>query len=88
MHSNLDVRRVPTDTLQAIHQLIRKCLRCDDNAAEGRVIYGVREHPGWRRLVDTIERELVMRDAFVANIEWGEARQLESAFAGAESARN
>jgi hypothetical protein len=75
MDMQLDVKQLPTSTLQTIHELIRNCLRSDDEVTHGSVAYGVRKHPGWRRLADRVEDELVMRDAFVAHIEWKESAE-------------
>jgi len=75
MDIQLDVKQLPTGTLQTIHELIRGCIKSDDKVTHGSVTYGVRRHPGWRQLAERLEDKLIMRDAFVANIEWEESAE-------------
>jgi len=70
MEHKIDVKHQPTAYIRTIHEFVQQCLEADKSAKSGQVIYGVREHPGWHTLINSIERELALRDEMFQSIEW------------------
>lgn len=64
------LRKLSTDALKANHDLVCRCLQADDLAGNDAKPYGLRQHPGWQKLADALEDELVMRDEMVETIDW------------------
>lgn len=70
MEQNIRVRDRSTECLRTIHELVQHCIDVDRNAVAHDLAYGVRAHPGWRALTNSIERELALRDEYFTTINW------------------
>lgn len=70
MEQDIIVRKRSTEWLRAMHELVEHCMDVDRCAAQEVDVYGVRKHPGWRALANSIEHELAMRDECFTKIEW------------------
>ena len=70
MKHEIDVRRQSTECTRTIHKLVQQCMEADRNAPPDRRPFGIRDHPGWHDLTNSIEHELALRDENFSMIVW------------------
>jgi hypothetical protein len=72
MKHEIDVRHQSTECIRTIYELVQQCLEADRHAHPGRKPFGIRDHPGWHDLTNSIEHELALRDENITMIVWDE----------------
>jgi len=70
MGYDISVRDRSTECLRTIHEFVQHCMDVDRDTGPEQAVYGVRIHPGWRSLANSIEQELALRDEAFTTIKW------------------